>query len=129
MKIIKLAFTLTLLGATAVSAAEGSMSCKVKSNSVTSVKEGKPEFYTGYKEQFEVGETLTLTYSSQGSSGVYIGLEDVKRDTIVINSYFSDVEVTSKDALFLGKGLFSGMLHQDTIFIDQGFRRLTLFRY
>lgn len=40
----------------------GSMSCKVKSNDIIEIAEGKPTKYLGVENEFEVGDTLTLIY-------------------------------------------------------------------
>lgn len=43
---------------------EGSMNCKVKSNSITEIIDGKPKQYSHYKDQFVVGDELLLEYES-----------------------------------------------------------------
>ena len=43
---------------------EGSMSCKVKSNSITEIIDGKPKQYSHYTDQFVVGDALLIEYES-----------------------------------------------------------------
>ena len=41
-------------------AAFGEMVCKVKTNNVTSISEGQPKIFNGFKESFKVGDTIEL---------------------------------------------------------------------
>ncbi|MDB2424094.1 hypothetical protein N9X05_19445 [Paracoccaceae bacterium] len=41
---------------------KGSMSCKVKSNSITMLEDGIPKSYSSYTGRFKVGDLMTLTY-------------------------------------------------------------------
>ena len=41
---------------------KGSMSCKVKSNSITILEDGIPKSYSSYTGRFKVGDLMTLTY-------------------------------------------------------------------
>lgn len=47
-----------------ISASEGTgrMDCKVKSNKIIGIVEGKPTEYSGYQNQFIIGDNLAITY-------------------------------------------------------------------
>jgi hypothetical protein len=54
----------------------GSMSCKVKSNRVTALEEGKPKFYSGNEGEFSKGDTLILEYRLDWYKNLYVGLHE-----------------------------------------------------
>lgn len=67
MKIFILLLTISITPSLLFSAEfrfEGSMNCKVKSNLITEIIDGKPKQYSHYKDQFVVGDELLLEYES-----------------------------------------------------------------
>lgn len=100
------AFIAALLPATFgsgyASAAEGSMSCVVKSNAVTAVREGKPYAYTGFVGKTDAGDTLTLTYSRIGNESVSVDLTDMKRNQTFVFGYYRDLQFVKSGGLRVG---------------------------
>lgn len=68
------------------------LSCKVMDNIVMEAVEGRPQRYTHYTDQFEVGDTLDVSVRLRGFDTdvfkLYLGLKDSLRDEIIVNSLF-----------------------------------------
>ena len=50
----------------------GGMKCKVKSNHIAEINDGKPKTYSHHKEEFKVGDTLLLEYEAAHIKGSLI---------------------------------------------------------
>ena len=61
------------------------MDCEVKYQTVVGSDEGKPETYSGFTDQVEVGDKLRLEYGTSDSPELYMKLTDTKRDLLVID--------------------------------------------
>jgi hypothetical protein len=73
---------------------EGSMNCKVKSNSIIEIIDGKPKQYSHYKDQFVVGDELLLEYES------YRKIHEPKYLTV-----FFDISDPVRDKLLMQFGI------------------------
>ena len=62
MRTLLIAFLMTLATQAGADEIIGRMSCKVKSNEVIEIEEGKPTKYSNVENEFKVGDTLTLIY-------------------------------------------------------------------
>jgi len=88
-------------------ALNGRMSCKIKSNNVIGIDEGIPKQYTGFKDQFIVGDTIILEYGLfNDGQNVRLEIRDLIRNIghffIHIDSNFKGSEMWSISNL--GKG-------------------------
>jgi len=70
-------------------AEEGVMVCKVKSNYVVSIDEGKSKVYSGIKGSFSEGDDLVFSFAVSEYGSVQIQLK-YKDDTLVYNSHYVD---------------------------------------
>ena len=62
MRTFLIALMMTLASQAGADEIDGRMSCKVKTNDIIEIAEGKPTKYLGVENEFEVGDTLTLIY-------------------------------------------------------------------
>jgi hypothetical protein len=93
--LLKLACLFTLFLSSSVVAqsnVEFLLSCKVMDNIVMEAVEGRPQRYTHYTDQFEVGDALDVSVRLNKFDTdvfkLYLGLEDSLRDEIIVNSLF-----------------------------------------
>ena len=72
--------------------AKGSMSCKVKFNSIIDLEDGIPKSYTNYTNRFKVGDRMTLSYGDISYSDLEnVGSGIIKYlDDQVVNIFFKD---------------------------------------
>ena len=83
----------------------GRMDCEVKSNKVTSIIEGKPKEYTGYKDGFVVGDPLAITYKSVKAFGKTVAflMRDERRDAqFAYHGFSSDFDSAETDVSSYG---------------------------
>ena len=71
--------TLMILASYASAEFSGHMDCKVKSNKVMGIEEGLPKEFTGFTDQFVVGDNLTLTYGFENAVEAFLKIKDNKR--------------------------------------------------
>ena len=90
-------FIFLLLQTTAVSAVEyeGRMRCKITYQQVVQLIDGRPQIYSGYKDNYKVGDILNFEFSYvEYSNGEFIfgaDLRDRARDkSLVYTSFVSD---------------------------------------
>ena len=114
----------------------GSMSCKVKSNRVTALEEGKTIFYSGAEDGFVKGDTLTLKYKFIPGAQLFFTLKDGK--TNPDNPYANILYESSLFATFAkeegrihmrGKETRNLSFSEDFITISNVFQTLKLRRY
>ena len=130
-------FTL-FLGSSVVaqSNVEFRLSCKVMDNIVIAAEEGRPQRYTHYTDQFEVGDTLDVLVELRPSNSLYLRLRDPLRDEIVTGTvasfenirYFDQdsLDALSKDDSFRGDGFSIYGVDEITFFNAE---EVTLRRY
>lgn len=83
---------------------EGRMNCEVMSNTVMEVEDGKPTTYSGYKDRFEVGDTLALHYSlhvAEYSTFSMIWIDE-QRDILVMTFVANNDEVRAGAKVYGG---------------------------
>ena len=143
---ITVVFIFLFSGLQALADVAGSMSCVVKSNMVVSISEGVTIRYTGYKDRFEVGDKLILSYhASPIDPEIPIGgslrcnLKDKARDKIVNmadhtlgsgNHYDAEIRRSDKRSIYT-ENEFGDMilLSEDFIGCDGIYGRIRLNRY
>jgi hypothetical protein len=113
--LLKLACLFTLFLSSSVVAqsnVEFLLSCKVMDSIVMEAVEGRPQRYTHYTDQFEVGDTLDVSVRLNKFDTdvfkLYLGLKDSLRDEIIVSSLFS-----LEDIRYLGVGV-ADLLMQDS---------------
>ena len=117
---IILAFLMTI-GSQAM-AINGQMDCKVKTNRITTISEGIGTEYTGYQDDFVVGDTLNLFYEFVNDE-LTVKIRDSKRRSNLWNNTVtyiagSDSKFHSQEdgsAAGLSRANNSNSLGQDTI--------------
>ena len=85
--------------AVAQSKVEFRLSCKVLDNIVIKAEEGRPKRYTGYSDQFVVGDTLDVLVELFSNNSLYLGLKDTLRDTTHVSSRFFPARMQYRDDL------------------------------
>ncbi len=106
------------------------MRCAVKSNQITAIKDGAPQFYGGKEGQFGKGDDLILEYSTvRGVAVLYINLRDQARDKGIVFAtksmrkiYGSDLFSDTQETNFIAFG-------EDDIHIRNSLGELHLARY
>ena len=87
---------LLLLSTHASAGVEGSMDCKVKSNSLIYISEGKPLEYEGRQNEFQVGDRLEITYGygqyENNRPGLYFYVKDELRNNTHFKLLIGDSE-------------------------------------
>tara|TARA_R110002050_G_scaffold178783_2_gene312021 strand:- start:261 stop:929 length:669 start_codon:yes stop_codon:yes gene_type:complete len=99
--------------------AKGSMSCKVKFNSIIDLEDGIPKSYTNYTNRFKVGDRMTLSYGDISYSDLEnVGSGIIKYlDDQVVNIFFK-ILLTNEDQRNDG--------FDDVFIIANGEKRVTL---
>jgi hypothetical protein len=95
---------LMMIGSQAGAEISGSMSCKVKSNRVTALEEGKPKFYSGIEDEFQKGDSLILEYRLDSYKNLYVGLHEINsikntQPKIVENRYAEFEQLEKVDGM------------------------------
>jgi hypothetical protein len=83
--------------AVAQSTVEFRLSCKVMDNIVIEAEEGRPERYTGYADQFAVGDTLDVSVELFSNNRLSFSLLDPLRNNLHGESFFSTDDMTYWD--------------------------------
>ena len=122
--------------------ANGSMSCKVKSNKVIRVTEGKSSVFSGFKDEVKVGDALKFEYAATtfGKKGWQYSceLKDGVRDQLYVSvhhlqlvdniSLSDEIRVETDRLVVLGEN-YQQMISQDSIYCEGIDGNLRLKRY
>lgn len=133
MRIILSAIVLIITLATNVGAnVEGQMNCNVKSNSVTTIEEGKYKEFSGYEDSFAVGDDLIIIYKEMRGNFTVTMEDPVRGDqfmTADVNKNFPErsfhepkysegILVRSKNDLFNPRFITSSPEFEMSIFAN-----------
>ena len=94
----------TLLWGSSVAAqtdVEFRLSCKVKDSIVMAAEEGRPKRYSGFTNEFAVGDTLFVVVNL--GSSLWLKLEDPLRDEVLVNALqgIEDIQYWDNELDFL----------------------------
>ena len=117
-------------------ATESELTCTVTSNSIVSTVKGEPKSYSGFKDEFRVGDSINITYgyNFDDKSLVYCKLVDLLRNDKFLGlgiSIGSTTKVFSDDSGFSLNDKFTNSIRafEDFISCDGPSERLFLNRY
>ena len=104
---------------------EGEMICKVKSNYVVEINEGKPEFYSGVEGSFKKGDNLVFKFYTDNVPG-FANIKLYYKDKLlgtrsVTNSKYSDEKIELTDDGFK----FGSRYRYVNFYSDSIFMKLT----
>ena len=124
-----------MIGSQAGAEISGSMSCKVKSNSVTALEEGKTIFYSSIEGEFKKGDTLIFTYMLSPGLALSMSLTkeisaDIKSGIVINDIFFTDELIKDDGRITLKKlGWRKVYISEENIMIDNNSGILRLNRY
>jgi hypothetical protein len=109
---------------------EGEMICKVKSNYVVEINEGKPEFYSGVEGSFKKGDDLIFKFYTDNIPGfaqIKLLYKDKTLGSIQISNY-GELEPTD-DGFKYGSQYHNVRFYSDHISLKGSFNEFRIQRY
>lgn len=108
--LLLLTFGYSVFASSEINEFHGSMNCVIKYNQIQTMNEGKPKFYNGVENRFEVGDTLSFSYTlntikhpnRDKFKQLSFSFEDELRDSTLIGAFANNADYDKKTDLYVG---------------------------